>query len=322
MDRRDARFALDLARQWTSEGLMPPTSLAALQARHGGDTVADPEAESFGAGVLYALGGILLGSAVFALMVLLIDNGVIADQDSEEIAPWLFLAWGVVCSAGAFAIDLVARKPRLADAFHIAALVAVTASGFPNADDSFLGFAAMAFAAGILWYRRTRFMVSFLALTALNVALVSILFGRVGQGVDDEAVFTIWFWFAVAQLPLLAVASRLTKWPWPTFSLAAATLLLAGTFLGYYFEVLEEILPGFDGDAEVYVAFLMGAVLAAGLYLREKGMVLAAALAIAIDAVVFAFDVGDLIGGLLALLVVAGLLIWQAGSLRRYLRED
>ncbi|HJQ93768.1 MAG TPA: hypothetical protein VJ874_05735, partial [Candidatus Thermoplasmatota archaeon] len=122
--------------------------------------------------------------------------------------------------------------------------------------------------------------------------------------------------------PLLAVSSRKTAWPWPATSLAAATLLVAGSFLGFYFDVLEEVLPGFPGDAEAYLAVLMGGCLAAGLALREKGMVLAAALAIAIDAIVFAFDVGELVGGLLALLAVAGLLIWQAGALRRYLRED
>lgn len=303
---------------------MPPASLQALEARHGADATraADPQAESFGSGVLYALAGVLLGCAVFALFVLLEDNGAFRPQDGEEVAPWLFFGWAVLCSAGAFSLDKVARKPRLGDAFHIAALVAMTASGFPNAEDSFFGFVAMAFAAGTLWYRRERFLVSFLALAAINVALVSILFGRVSRGVDDDAALTIWFWYALAQLPLLVVASKKTAWPWPTFSLAAATLLLAGTFLGYYFEVLQEVLPRFDGDAEVYLAFLMGGVLALGLALREKGMVLAAALAVAIDAIVFAFDVGELVGGLVALLAVAGLLLWQAGTLRRYLRED
>jgi hypothetical protein len=324
MDRREAALALELARRWTREGLMPPASLAALEARHRADAerAADPHAESFGSGVLYALGGILLGCAVFAFYVLLQDNGAFTYEQGESVAPWLFLAWGALCSAGAFAIDQVARRPRLGDAFHIAALVAVTASGFPDADRLYLGFVAMAFAAGVLWYRRERFLVPFLAITALNVALVSVLFGRVARLADEEAAFTIWFWYAVAQLPLLAVASRKTRWPWPNMSLAAATLLVAGSFLGYYFDVLEEVLPDFPGDAEVFVAMLMGAALAAGLALREKGMVLAAALAIAIDAIVFAFDVGELVGGLLALLAVAGLLIWQAGSLRRYLRED
>jgi hypothetical protein len=203
----------------------------------------------------------------------------------------------------------------------VASLVAVTASGVPDADRLYLGFVAMAFAAGILWYRRARFLVPFLALVALNVAVATVLFGRVARNVDQDTAFALWFWYAVAQLPILVVASRKTRWPWPTFSLSAATLLLAGTFLGYYFDVLDEVLPDFDGAAEAYVAVLMGAVLGVGLALREKGMVLASALAIAIDAVVFAFDVGNLVGGLIALLVVAGLLIWQAGALRRYLRE-
>ena len=327
MDRREASLALDLARQWAREGLLPPASLQVLEARHRADAAraadpADPDAESFGSGVLYALGGILLGCAVFAFYVLLQENGAFSYEDGEKVAPWLFLAWGALCSAGAFAIDLVVRRPRLGDAFHVAALVAVTASGFPDADGTYLGFVAMAFAAGVLWYRRERFLVPFLALTALNVALASVLFGRVRDVSDEEAALALWFGYAMAQLPLLAVASRKTTWPWPATSLAAATLLVAGTFLAFYFDVLEEVLPDFPGDAEVYLALLMGAALAAGLALREKGMVLAAALAIAIDAIVFAFDVGELVGGLLALLAVAGLLIWQAGALRRYLRED
>lgn len=302
---------------------MPPASLRAIEARHGAEAAApaDPQAESFGSGVLYALGGILLGCAAFALFVLVADGGIAGVEDAA-VASLLFLGWGLACSAAAFAADVVARKPRLGDAFHVASLVAVTASGFPKAEDWPLGFAAMAFAAAVLWYGRARFLVPFLALVALNVAIVSVLFGRVARSADEEAALTIWFWYAVAQLPLLIVASQQTRWPWPTVSLAAATLLLAGTFLGYYFDVLTEALPGFDGDAEVYVAALMGTALAVGLALREKGMVLAAALAVAIDAVVFAFDVGELAGGLVALLAVAGLLIWQAGALRRYLQED
>src|SRR5688572_14544881 len=197
MDRHEARLALDLARQWTREGLMPPTSLPVLEARHRGDATraADPNAESFGSGVLYALGGILLGCAVFAFYVLLQENGAFSYEDGHKIAPWLFLAWGVLCSAGAFSIDILARRPRLGDAFHIASLVAVTASGFPDAEGTYLGFVAMAFAAGILWYRRERFLVPFLALTALNVALVSVLFGRVSHVADEEAALTLWFWY-------------------------------------------------------------------------------------------------------------------------------
>lgn len=321
MDRREARQALELARQWTREGLMTPASLAALEARHAGEAREDPEGESFGAGVLYALGGVLLGSAVFAFLVLLQDNASLGHQQTEQVAPWLFLAWGTLCAAGAFTVDLVARKPRLGDAVHVAALVAITASGFPRAHELPLGFLAVAYAAGIVWYRRDRFLVPFLAIMALNVALASIFFGRVARLGSEEAAFTLWFLYAAAQLPLLLVASRRTSWPWPTFSLAAATLLLAGTFLGFYFDVLSEHTPRFDGEAEVLVAVLMGATLGVGLWMREKGMVLASAFAIAVDAIVFAFDVGEVVGGLLALLAVAGLLIWQAGTLRRYLRE-
>ncbi|MEK6975040.1 MAG: hypothetical protein AABY18_01695 [Candidatus Thermoplasmatota archaeon] len=319
MDRREAKLAVELARQWASEKLMPPASLAVLESRYAADARDDPDRESFGSGVLYGLGGILLGAAAFALLVLLDDNGIIADV--TQTAPWLLLAWGLACAGGAFALDLVARKPRLGDALHIAALVAITASGFPRPDELPLGFLAMAYAGAILWYRRSRFLVPFLALVAVNVALASILFGRVARVADEEIAFTIWFAYAVVQMPALVAAARLAKWPWPTFSLAAATLLLAGSFLGWYFDAVDELVQGFDGDVEVYLAVLMGATLAGGLVLREKGLVLASALVIAIDSVVFAFDVGEIIGGLIAILAVAGLLIWQAGALRRYLRE-
>jgi hypothetical protein len=324
MDRRDARLALDLARRWTQEGLMPPASLRAIEARHTPEAASDPNAESFGSGVLYALGGILLGCVAFALWVLLEDNGVLDGgyESDSTAAAFLFLGWGLVCSAAAFAIDLLARKPRLGDAFHIASLVAMTASGVPQADDLPLGYLALAFAAVVLWYRRGRFLVPFLGLVALNVSLAVLLFGQVGRDGGEDVAFVLWFLYAIVQLPLLVVAARRTTWPWPSTSLAASTLLVAGTFLGAYFDVFDEALPQFDGDVEVYVALLMGGALAAGLALRQKAMVLSSALALAIDAIVFAFDVGELIGGLLALLAVAGLLIWQAGTLRRYLKED
>ncbi len=320
MDTRGDRLALELARQWAGEGLMPPASLATLEARHAkGDQPDDPDRESFGASVLYGLGGVLLGSAVFALLVLLQDNGAVSPQRMDDVAPWLFLAWGLLCAGGAVLLDRVARKPRLGDALHVAALVAVVASGFPQADRLPLGFVAVAFALAVAAYRRDRFMVPFLAVVAANVAVASILFGRVGRNGSEDLAFTLWFLYAALQVVALAVASKRTAWPWPTFTLAAATLLLAGTFVGWWSDNVEW--RPFDGAIEVALALLMGAALAAGLWLREKGMVLAAALAIAIDSIVFAFDVGEIVGGLVALLAVAGLLIWQAGALRRYLRE-
>jgi hypothetical protein len=321
MDRRDAKLAVDLARQWGREGLMPPASVATIEARHAGEARDDPEAESFGSGVLYGLGGVLLGAAVFAFLVLLQDNGRLTYDQTQDLAPWLFLAWGALCSAGAFVLDLVARKPRLGDALHIAALLAVTASGFPRAEDLPLGFLAVAFAAGVLWYRRSRFLVPFLAIVAVNVAIMSILFGRLMRVSNEETALAVWVVYSCLQVPILVLASRQTKWPWPTFSLAAATLMLAAAFTLWHVDFGDDVVGGFQGDTEAYLAVLMGAGLAAGLVLREKGLVLAAALVVAIDAIVFAFDVGELVGGLVAILAVAGLLIWQAGSLRRYLRE-
>lgn len=320
MDARDERLAIELARRWAREGLMPPSSLAALEARHAkGAAPEDPDRESFGASVLYALGGILLGAAVFAFLMLLTENGVVSYERSEDVAPWLFLAWGLLCFAGALLVDRVARKPRLGDALHVAALVAVTACGVPNADDLPLGFLAFAFALGVAWDRRDRFMVPFLAVVAANVSVAVILFSRFGRFGVEHVAFTLWFLYALLQVLGLAVASRQAKWPWPTFTLAAATLLVAGTFVGFWSDNVDW--RPFDGTIEAVLALLMGALLGAGLWLREKGMVLAAALAIAIDSIVFAFDVGELVGGLVAILAVAGLLIWQAGALRRYLRE-
>lgn len=322
MDRRDARLAIELARRWTREGLMPSTSLAKLEARHGAEAEADedPDRESFGASVLYGLGGILLGAAIFAVLVLLEDRGVVDNGRVDDVAPWLFLGWGALCAAGAFLLDLVARKPRLGDALHVAALLAVTAAAFPKGEDLPLHFVALAFALGTLAYRRPRFLVPFLALVAFNVAFAGLLWSRYLTR-DEELVFTIWFLYAVAHLAVLVVATRVPKWPWPTLGLAGATLLVAGTFLGFFFDTASERIDNWSGDVEVYLAMLMGVALAAGLWLREKGMVLAAALVIAIDAVVFAFEVGDIAGGLVAILAVSGLLIWQASALRRYLRE-
>ncbi len=321
MDRRDAETALRLARQWTREKLMPTSSLAVLEKRHAADAGREG-GESFGSSVLYGLGGVLLGAAAFALFFLLMDNGYITSQDGDREAPWIFLTWGLACAAVAFTIDFVAKRPTLGESFHVAALVAVTASAFPRPHDLALGHMAMLYAVGILAYRRQRFMVPFLALVALNVAWTSVMESAFWPLRSEEAAFGAWFVFAIAQMGLLIVATRSTKWPWPATSLGGVTLLVAGSFLAWYFEVIAEQTNGFPGDVEIYLAALMGAVMALGFVLRQKSMVLACALVIAIDAIVFAFDVGDLVGGLLAILAVAGLLIWQAGFLRRYLRES
>ena len=319
MDPKAAVEALRLARQWNREGMVSETNLRKIEARYASAASAAP-GESFGTSVLYGLGGILLGSAVFAFLFLLDDNGLI--EDTEAVAPWLFLGWGALLAAAAFGIDLGLRRPSLGDAFHVAALVAIAAAAFPRAEELPLGLVGMAYALAVVAYRRAHFMVPFLALVAFNVALVPFLFEFFEEPSGEEVALTLWFIAAGLQLGGLVLISRLAQWPWPTLSLASATLLFAGTFLGFYFDVVDSEVQGFEGDVEIYLAALMGAVLAAGLALREKGMVLASAFVIAVDAIVFAFDVGEVVGGLLSLLAVAGLLIWQAGSLRRYLREE
>jgi hypothetical protein len=317
MDRREARTALRLADEWHKQRLLPSASLETLRARY--SAAAAGTGESFGTGVLYGLGGVLLGAAAFALLFLLEENGIISD--SERVAPWLFLAWGLFWAAAAFSTDLGLRKLELGDAFHVAALVAITASGIPRADELWLWAFAMAYALAVVAYRRERWMLPVLALIAFNVAVVSFVWGRL-ERTSDELAMAAWFALAAAQLATLVLQGRIARRPWSATAIGLATLLLAGTFLGFYFETADDSLPQFAGDAEVYVAVLMAALMAVGLWLKEKGMVLACALVVAIDAIVFAFDVGELIGGLIAILAVAGLLIWQAGSLRRYLRED
>lgn len=319
MDRRDARLALDLARQWNREGLLPASSLPQIESRYAEDARDDPARETFGSSVLYALGGVLLGAAVFAFLILLEQNGFVSD--SERVAPWLFAAWGLVCLGAAIGVDLGLHKSALSESFYVASLVAMTAAGFPRGHELPVIFVSLAFALGVLAYRRLRFMLPTLALIAFNVAFAGLVWIRI-ERTSDEAAVTTWFLFALAQLATLTFVAQRTKWPWPSFGLASATLLLAGTFVAFYLDVGHDILSPFDGDIEVFLALLMGLVMAAGFVLREKGAVLSSALVIAIDSIVFAFDVGELVGGLIAILAVSGLLIWQAGSLRRYLRED
>ena len=317
MDRREALTALRLANGWHREGLLPDASLAKLRARYEA-AARSATGETFGTSVLYALGGILLGAAVFALLFLLEQNGFISR--TERVAPWLFLGWGLAWAILAFAAD-VGRKPGLADAFHVAALVAIAAAGIPRADDLFLWAFGMAYALGIVAYRKERWMMPLLALVAFNVSVVAFVWGRL-ERTSDHLATTAWFLIAAVQLVTLTLQGRIARRAWSATAIGLATLLLAGTFLGYYFQVAEGPLPDFDGDAEAFVAVLMGAAMAVGLWFREKGMVLASAAVLAVDAVVFAFDVGELVGGLVTILAMAGLLIWQAGFLRRYLRED
>ncbi len=320
MDRREARTALRLAREWKDEGILPESSLTALEERYGA-AAAKAETEPFGTTILYGLGGILLGSAVLALFVLLLENDIISDRSSDEVAPWMFLAWGAVCGGAAFAFDKVLRKPAVGDAFHAAALVAVTAAAFPKADDWPLWLLSMAYGLAITAYRRTRFMVPLLGLVAFNVAAAAFVWGYLERRQTEEIAFGSWFAIAALQMVALAAVGRLRRQSWSGTALGLSTLLMAGTFLGYYFDAIDEKVADFQGDAEIFLAALMGAAMAAGLALREKGMVVAAALVIAIDAIVFSFDVGEVIGGLVSILAVAGLLIWQAGNLRKYLKE-
>ena len=291
-----------LTHEWAAEGIVAPEQAERIRARH-------PLVEAGHGAVatlLYAAAGVLLGAAGIALIV--VGGG---DPDRAQV-PFLLVSLALL-GAG-LAIRLLLRKPLLGDAFLVGALIPGVASGF-GSREAFTAW-GLALATGLLVWRREGFVPP-LAAIAFTVGAASFSMQVLDGGSGSDRVeFVAWTTFQVALLAGVVARDRFLARRDDAATAALAAAGLAASLIPFFSDTVDLRSEG----VEAALGACMLVVAGRGAGMRLRGVVLGAAVALAVDAIVFGFDVGGPFTGTLTLLAVAGLLIWQAELVKRYFR--
>lgn len=292
---------------WVQEGLVTPEQAERIRARHplaeGGAT-----GEGGVATLLYGAAGVLLGAAGIALIA------VSLDIESAQVPLALVAA---AFFGAALAVRFLLHKEMLADALLVAVLPPAVACGFGDAEAfTIVGVVA---SVGLFLWRRASGFVPTLAVIAFSVA-APVASGRLTEatlGAGAQADTFMWLW-VMAQLAFLigvVLVDRLVTRKDEVAPTALAVIGLAASVIGFLASAMD--LESEAVEVGLGVVMLGAAIL--GAMLRHRGLVLGGAVALSIDAIVFGFDVGGPYVGTLTLVVVAGVLIWQAEVVKRFL---
>lgn len=301
---------MDEARAWADEGLIPSESLPGIEERYAA-VIRDDE-PSLAMRTFYAIGGVLLGAAVFALFAVLQSEGLIAQT---QAAAWLlFLAAAIVLGAIGAGLVLSGRM-EVGDAVLLAALLPAVALAGPEAPGTeALALLAPLAAGGVLVWRRHRVEPALGGLLGLEVALPLAL----GEHLRlSEATGTM-LWFLGALAIAAGVVWLARGLAWRPAGVAVAT---GGLCIGIVAAIAENLPLATEGATAAVVGVAFLAVLFLALSLREVAALFVAGHALVIDAVVFAFQLGGPVWGLVALVVLAGGMFATAGRLRTVARR-
>lgn len=308
MDPREAEVVLREARAWAAEGLLPAASLATVESRYAPVAArATPEDERLATLALYGVGGALLGAAAIALVVFLELDGA--------VVPYSFLALAAAFTAAGFAVSIGMRNESLADALFVAGLVSTGAMAGSGAEwVPFLSPLGLVAAPILLGLRRERRLVPFVAALEFYVGAVATL---TAYDLVAEVASTTFLVLAAAWLAFVFGFGRMIAARWRAEALAVATI---GLTPGVVMFTLEVLALDFRGAAELVLGAVMIGVLWAGIASKEKGMVVGAAAVIAVDAIVYAFDIGGVITGVGVLVATAAVMLWQGERIRKFVR--
>ncbi|MEA3189570.1 MAG: hypothetical protein QOD77_152 [Thermoplasmata archaeon] len=315
MDGDEARKLLAHVRRWAAKGWIPGPSVARIEAELAPALAQEPSGRRAALPtILHGLGGVLLGAAAIALVVLLFDQ-VAGDHRAEQGS--ILFALGLGLLAGGVALWFLSRNQDLADALLVAALVCLTFAPLPDeALGQWFSVVSVAVAAAVSFTRRTT-MAAFFATLALQAAAFVVSLRLFGQdqffGPGDAGIMA---WLAIAAVHLAALAFLRVgfKQEWVSPALGLAAVLVAAPVAVFTAEVLD---LDDHGAPELAVALPAAALLALALRIRDPNLLVGAATVLAIDAIVFAFDVGGLVFGILVILAVAAAVLALATVLRR-----
>ena len=304
VDSRDARLLLEHARAWARRGLLAPGALDTLEAEYGSAAVAADGTPGVGLAILYALAGVLLGAACVAVPTLL--------HSKESEVPWWLLGFGLPVLAAGLLLWRKGGSPGLVDALLIGCLVPLTVLGLPDKQmGQWLAPISLAVAIVVTWLPRASATAPVIGSIAIFAAAGILTHRLFGDFFDSQAAS--WTWLALAFVQFAATLAFARGRPWRPAVLA---LLCVGVVIPFVLG-LDRALPSHSPRFyELMVGGLELALLMLGLGLRERGVVLGAAIVVAIDAIAYAFET-NVILGIVVLLGVATALVLLAGSLKR-----
>lgn len=311
--------------KWRGEGLLSADQHATLRLRSLADPALDAAAapRELGASAngrtredrgergaqaanwLQLVGGLLLGAALVALVAFL--------NVAQDAAPGVMLAFGVIALGGGLALAILkgATRMGLADAALATGLVPLGVASVlgPAHTMPVYGLAAAALAVAALMVRRGQGPIA--VLSSVTYALGT--FGAIGPELFGGAVGDRSAWLAaLIAYSLLLLVYRRETWS----GVAAGLLMLPHAFA--FVNVLDAAGVRDSRTEELMLGAYFGAWVATGVWLNVRGLVAGAAGGLTIVAVVFAYDLGGAGPALVLLLVLGGVLVWQAEFVRRY----
>ncbi len=300
---------VDEVRDWTAEGVITEGQATDILARYEGhpgqpESSREPE-EGWASVLLYATAAVLLGAACLAFIVV--------GFDPVDASLPLFGTGLAVLAVGISAHYLLPDHQLLSDAIIAASLAPVAAAAVAE-PELVIAMASIAVPVALTIWLRERPFVPALAAVAFPVAVGASSFHLADQGAQGAF---LWLAFQAIYLAILLAIDRGVR---ERDSLAAVTVAVAALAIAltaFGFETL-------DLDESVSVELLVGgvsaAVLAGGALIDHRGLVTGGAISLSVVAIVFAFDVGDVFGGMAMLVALAALFIWQAERLKQVVR--
>lgn len=310
MRRNEARTRLDAAREWEAKGMFKPGAFTHIE-KSLADIADEP---SLAMQSFYAIGGVLLGAATAALYALLEINDLIGDAPTTA---WLFfLIWAIVLLGAGLGTSMTAQK-ELGDALLLAGLVPTTIllGPTPPLHEALIATAAV-LAFGVLALRREAYLLPVVSLALACVAVPVLIFRVLPWDLFGDNDVATWFWLlaALGIWGMMAIWNRVARPQWDDEGAAITTVALGIAWVMTVFEVFD---IQTDGVSEIVIGLGLGALIGAGVLLKERGIIFTAGIGLTIDAIAFAFNVGGPTVGLITLLLLAGGLIAWATVLRR-----
>ncbi|HEX2021512.1 MAG TPA: hypothetical protein VHH36_02285 [Candidatus Thermoplasmatota archaeon] len=324
------RIVLDALDRWVAEGRIDEATYLRLRSATEDEkdaaldeALAHSPADTGGRGgfamvALQLVGGLLLGAALIAFVVFL---GL-----RDATAAWAMLLFGILPLGVGVGLHLLARggderlqaRDGLIEALFAAGLVPI--AGSPTAIDTgvpqlkLVGLLAAAICAASYLLRRGRGPSALLAGGGYSFAILATLMPGLFGSANAADAYLLWGLLLAFGGVLLYFRHE----AWTSFGLG----LYVGPLCLAFFIVVHEVWQ-LEGDLALQGAFAvyLGLLLGVGILLGDRGLVAGSAAGLTIDAVAFAFELGGAGTAVVFLLILGGLLVWQAEFLRNYFRR-
>lgn len=304
--------------KWRAEGVITNEQHAAMAARYQTEdallneqldaAVAREERGSFAVAAMQLVGGLLLGAALVALTFYLNLEGASAG--------WTLLLFGAVgLGAGAAMHFLAEGRESLEEALLAAGFVPLAIAPFPGMEvdvESLIAGPAVLLAIAVYILRRGRGPSALLA----GAAFVATSFALVGPEIFESDASPPYLWWAL----LLGFGGLMLVWREEAWTSAGFGLYVAPLTAAFAMSVAEWGIRE-ETPMQLILGAYLGVFLAIGVLLGIRGLVAGAAAGLTIDAVAFAANLGGPGTAVIVLVVLGGLLVWQAEFLRAYFRR-